>query len=269
MILVLDIFPELNKELISLIESLSREDWKKETCLENRNVKDLVSHILDTSLRRLAIQRDQYYLKSPDIKSYDDLVNYIQGLNREWIDATKRLSPEILISLLKRSEVELVDFLNTLNPLGNALFPVSWAGENRSENWFDIARDYTEKWHHQMQIREATGITGRLYDIPFFKPVMDTFIKAIPFAYDRLDKTNFMITVHIQGSCGGIYTFRKTDNTTTFIDENKDSKNKVSIRQEEFWKLVTNSKPKSEIKLECMGDNDITNHFLTVVAVMS
>ena len=118
-----------------------------------------------------------------------------------------------------------------------------------------------------MQLREAVGVEG-LYDKPFFQPVIDTFIKAIPFAYDRLDKTNFTIKVEIKGSCGDTFTLQKINRSTTFID-NIDSKNKVSICQEEFWKLVTNSKPKSDISLECRGDKDITGQFLAVVAVMS
>jgi len=265
---VLDIFSELNKELIILLKNFSKEDWEKDTCLKNRNVKDLASHILDTSLRRLAIQRDNYFSGNPEINSYEDLVDFIQKLNRDWIVATKRLSPEIIISLLKNTENELVEFLKTLNPYEKAPFPVNWAGENESKNWFDIAREYTEKWHHQMQLRDAVGIEGKLYDKPFFQPVIDTFIKAIPFAYDKLDKTNFTITVEIRGSCGGTFTLQKINKSTTFID-NIDSKNKVSISQEGFWRLVTNSKPKSEINFECVGDKDITDQFLTVVAVMS
>ena len=268
MVDILDVFSELNKELIVLLENLSKEDWEKETCLKNRNVKDLASHILDTSLRRLAIQRDNYVSENPEINSYEDLVDFIQKLNREWILATKRLSPEIIISLLKNSENELVELLKTLNPYEKAFFPVNWAGENESENWFDIAREYTEKWHHQMQLREAVGREGKLYDKLFFQPVIDTFIKAIPFAYDKLDKTDFTITVEITGSCGGTFTLEKINKSTTFIDT-IDSKNKVSISQEEFWKLVTNSKPKRDIKLECVGDKELTDQFLTVVAVMS
>jgi hypothetical protein len=34
---------------------------------------------------------------------------------------------------------------------------VAWAGEAESKNWFHVARDYSEKWHHQQQIREAVS----------------------------------------------------------------------------------------------------------------
>jgi len=70
------------------------------TVLPGRTVKDLASHILDCSLRRLSAGRDNYQVDTPNLKSYEDLVNNIQKLNQTWIDATQRLSQAILSSLL-------------------------------------------------------------------------------------------------------------------------------------------------------------------------
>jgi hypothetical protein len=47
--------------------------------------------------------------------------------------------------------------LKELDPFAEAIFSVGWAGEEKSLNWFHIAREYTEKWHHQQQIRLAVG----------------------------------------------------------------------------------------------------------------
>ena len=62
------------------------------------------------------------------------------------------------------------------------MFPVSWAGEQESANWFDIAREFTERWHHQQQIRlavEKPGIMTR----EFYYPVLDCFMRALPYSY--------------------------------------------------------------------------------------
>ena len=268
MIRVLDVFPQLSNELFSLLESLSYEEWEKETCLKGRTVKDLASHLVDTSLRRLALQRDGYFTESPQIASYDDLVSFIQKMNNDWIIATQRLSPRILITLLRNSELELVEFLNTLNLQDKAIFPIDWAGEKESENWFDIAREYTEKWHHQMQIREALGNSEILYQPHFFQPIIDCFIKAIPFTYEKLDKSNFNLEIEIIGQCGYTLYLQKSDEKVSFL-QNVQTENKIGITQEEFWKLVTNSKPKNEIAFTARGDETVTSHFLNVVAVMS
>lgn len=34
---------------------------------------------------------------------------------------------------------------------------MSWAGEDGDAGWLDIGREFTEQWHHQMQIRDAVG----------------------------------------------------------------------------------------------------------------
>jgi hypothetical protein len=34
--------------------------------------------------------------------------------------------------------------------------PVTWAGPEPAPIWLDIAREYTERWLHQAQVRDAT-----------------------------------------------------------------------------------------------------------------
>ncbi len=33
--------------------------------------------------------------------------------------------------------------------------PVSWAGPEPAPVWLDVAREFTERWHHQQHIRAA------------------------------------------------------------------------------------------------------------------
>ena len=98
------LFPKVNKALIDLLKSLSYEQWFKPTVLPGRTVKDIASHLLDGSLRNLSLQRDNHVATTPKISSYQDLVDYIQMLNKTWIDVSQRLSPQILITLLELSE---------------------------------------------------------------------------------------------------------------------------------------------------------------------
>lgn len=148
----LHLYPELTTALIDLLQAISISDWNKSSPIKGRTVKDLVSHLIDCSLRRLSIQRDRCASPSVkiELKSYTDLVAYIQELNKDWMRATERLSSQILIDLLRYAEDRLHAFLATLEPEAEAIFPVQWAGDKKSPNWFDIAREYTEKWHHQM-----------------------------------------------------------------------------------------------------------------------
>lgn len=179
---VLQELREVNEGLVDLLSSLTTEDWKKPTVHRDRDVKDLASHLLDGSLRRLAAQRDGWFGERFDGSSFDALVGFIQRLNRDWITATRRLSPAMLVRMIDEADREVVRLFEGLDPTGPALFPVAWAGEETSENWFDIAREYTEKWHHQQQIRDAVGkpdFATRRHMLP----VLTTFVRALPHAY--------------------------------------------------------------------------------------
>ena len=51
--------------------------------------------------------------------------------------------------------------------------------------WFDVARELTERWHHQQQIRDAVG-RPPLYE-RYLAPVIDTFVRALPYTYRDVD----------------------------------------------------------------------------------
>jgi hypothetical protein len=125
-----------------------------------RDVKDLVAHLLDGSLRRLSIQRDGQTLDAPEIRSFEDMVAFVQQLNTTWMVAMKRASPRVLMDLLRWADPQVAELFEGLDPERATPFGVAWAGEEWSANWFDIAREYTEKWHHQQQIRDAVGRPG-------------------------------------------------------------------------------------------------------------
>ena len=153
------LFPELYSELIELLQNLSPDEWNNSTSSSKWTVKDIVAHLVDTDLRRISFQRDHLIppIYSRQIENDKQLGEYINYLNNTWVEVSKRLSPGVLIDLLKYIKIEMPKLLNSLNMDDEALFGVSWAGEKKSKSWFDIAREYIEKWYHQQQIREAVG----------------------------------------------------------------------------------------------------------------
>jgi len=209
-ILATELFPALNSKLIELLTSLAPEEWARPTVCAGWTVKDVASHLLDTTLRRLSSQRDGYRPPANvDLSAPQALVAYINRLNGDWVQATRNLSPKILLQLLEQTGEDLVCLFRSLDPQGPAMIGVSWAGEETSLNWFDIAREYTEKWHHQQQIRDAThrpAITSR----EFLYPVLDTFLRALPYAYGSVEAPEGTAwEVAIEGDAGGSWFLRK------------------------------------------------------------
>ena len=107
-------------------------------------------------------------------------------MNADWVKASKRLSPKVLIELLRSSGLEYAAYLTTLDPEDQAVYSVAWAGEHKSKNWFHIAREYTEKWHHQQQIRLAVEKNEALLNEELYYPYLDTSIRGLPILIEIL-----------------------------------------------------------------------------------
>jgi len=182
-----DLFPALHSKLLTLLRQLEPQDWFKPTVAVPWLVKDMVAHLLDTDMRRLSSQRDGFISSptEPTPLAYRDLVNLIDQLNDDWVRATRRLSPQLLIELLDLIGPQVHHLFTTLDLFAPARASVAWAGETSSLNWFDIAREYTEKWHHQQHIREAVSaplLTSRRW----LYPALDTFIRGLPYTYHQV-----------------------------------------------------------------------------------
>ena len=181
----------------------------------------------DTQLRKLSIVRDGYVPGPPPrIASSADLVELVNRLNREGVEKYRPLSPAVLITLMEAASREHAAFHESLDPMELAEFGVSWAGETQSPNWFDTARELTERWHHQQQIRlavhEATVTSGpsandarRLAAImtpELYHPVLDCFMRALPFHYRSVSAPpGTAVRVDVTGDCGGEWYLYRDD----------------------------------------------------------
>jgi len=188
---VLDPVPlmeEVHGRLLLLLRDLRPREWALPTVARKWCVKDIAAHLLDGQIRRLSTQRDHWSPPPPagGINGYADLVAYLNELNRTWVEAARRMSPGVLIELLEWSGAALFGMLKAVDLESPALFPVAWAGESRSTLRFDLARELTEIWLHQQQIRLATD-RPPLFEARLLHPVMDAFMQAMPHTYRDCD----------------------------------------------------------------------------------
>lgn len=110
-ILTAHLFPEISSRLIALLNELSADEWNLPTLSSERRVKDIASHLLDGSLRRLSIQRDNYQPPAGrgQPNAGESLLEFLNRLNAEWEVATRRLSPPVLIDLLERTDPQVAE----------------------------------------------------------------------------------------------------------------------------------------------------------------
>lgn len=205
-----DLFAPLHAELLQLLRGLSPEQWEHPTVAAPWRVRDVAAHLLDGDLRALSAFRDGHSEPPAEpIGGYDDLVRFLDQLNAEWVIASRRLSPRVLTDLLATTGSEVAEVYAALPAHDAAPFPVAWAGEAESENWMHVGRDYTERWHHQMQIRDAVGAPG-LFERRWLYPLLDLSVRALPYAYrSTAADTGVRVVVEVKGPGGGAWSLVK------------------------------------------------------------
>ena len=182
------LFAPLHDELVALLRGLGEEDWLLPTPARSWRVRDVAAHLLDGDLRKLAVVRDGHLPPPPEAppRGFAELVHYLDGLNAEWVRASERLSPRLIVELLEVTGPEVARLVESLDPLAPAPFAVDWAGQDASPNWMDVGRDYTERWHHQQQIRVAVA-ADELLGPPWIGPLLELSVRALPRAYRGME----------------------------------------------------------------------------------
>ncbi len=266
-------FRRLNSLLNEFLQDLVKEDWSRPTIHSNRNVKDLVAHLLAGTLQRLSRQRDGFpFSKKVEPLAFQELVELIQGSNVEWINAMKRLSPRLLIELIQKYDNELLDFFDGIDLDAEAPFGVAWAGEDVSANWFDIAREYTEKWHHQQQLRDATNHPP-LYDRDLFLPTLQTFALGFPFALQKVRaQEGDSVSVNVSGIIEESWSLQYKSAGWVLLDiPMKTSATSLTIDSDAAWRIWTKGVQKEQIvsKVIINGNHSFSEAILNYVAIMA
>jgi uncharacterized protein (TIGR03083 family) len=273
-IFLTELFAEIHTELLVLLRSLGPEDWEKPTAAGAWRVRDIAAHLLDGDLRRLSFQRDQMTPAPPEkpIESYQDLVGYLNQLNADWTRAARRLSPRLVIDFLSMTGSEVATLFRSLDPFGPALFGVAWAGEQASPNWFDIAREYTEKWHHQQQIREAVGAPG-LNQRKWLFPVLDAFLRGLPHSFrDKTASEKTQIVFQITGEAGGDWTLQCENAAwTLYTGQGTSPACTITMDQDVAWRLLTKglSRDQAISRITVAGDQNLGQPIFSMLAVMA
>jgi uncharacterized protein (TIGR03083 family) len=271
-VLTAQLYPRIEHLLIELLSELSPTDWNRPTLAPQWKVRDVAAHLLDTQLRRLSIARDGHVIDGPRLASPGDLVSFINRLNREGVALYRRLSRSLLISLMKVTSHECAEYHQSLDPFGRASFAVTWAGQAESQNWFDTAREYTERWHHQEQIRLAVGRPG-IMTRELYHPVLGTFMRALPHHYRGVERaTGCVLRVSVAGDCGGDWHLRREPSAwRPLVTVSEEPAAQVTIPQEIAWQLFTKGIDRQAAAQQMIfgGDSDLARHVLSMLTIVA
>lgn len=269
---VVHLLPVLDEKLLELLHSLSPAEWEAQTIARLWKVKDVAAHLLDSNVRILSVFRDGYTGETADIRSYEELLQFLNGLNADWVKAMKRMSPQLLILMHEVTGPLFCNYFKTLDPFGISPFPVAWAGEDESRNWMEIAREYTEKWLHQQQVRDAVNKPG-LMTKELFYPFIDIFMMALPHTYRNIDAAEgTTVQMIITGDIGGTWHVAKSNNTWQ-LHKNAaiNSTSSIAIDPDTAWKLFSKSLRPANVmhKIKITGNETLALTALEMVSVMA
>jgi uncharacterized protein (TIGR03083 family) len=269
-ILCAHLLRRVDNQLIDLLRSLASGEWEIQTIAPSWKVRDVAAHLLDTALRKLSVVRDSCYVEAVEIRSPQDLITLVNRLNQEGVTVYRRLSPPVLVDLMQVACEQSARFHESLDPFAPAAFAVSWAGEEKSLNWFDTARELTERWHHQEQIRLATNRPGIM--VPdLYHPVLDCFVRGLPYLYRDVDATvGTVLLLEISGDCGGKWFLSRSSTGWGFVNGPVvDLASRMTIPQALAWRLFTKGidRKSARAQLTIEGDPDLGEKVLSLTAI--
>lgn len=270
-VLVSDLFAPLLDALLGLLSGLSAREWNAPTACASWSVRDVALHLLGGDIGVLSRRRDGFMPPGPAPGNWEELVDLIDHLNESWLQAARRISPRLLVDLLGYTGAQVDRYFQTLDPHapGN---PVSWAGPDPAPVWLDLAREYTERWHHQQHIRDALGRPG-LKEPEFLAPVLATFVRALPRTYEGIDAPDgTLVALTITGDAGGRWFLLREDGAwRLYVDVSQSPHAEVRMDDEIAWRLFTRELGREEVRARAtiVGDRSLGQTLLETVSIIA
>jgi uncharacterized protein (TIGR03083 family) len=271
-VVVTHLFPPERASLLELLGSLRDERWEAPTVCPGWSVKDVALHLLGDDIGLLSRRRDGFVPAgaSGELGGWRELVAFLERLNHTWVQATRRISPRLLCELLMVTGEASHRYLASLDPLALE-GRVSWVGPGPLPNWLDMAREYTERWTHQQQIRDAVGIPG-LKEPEFMAPVLATFVHALPRAFSGVPATaGTTVEVVVGGEAGGCWVLsRSPDGWRLAAGTTADPAVRVALDAETAWRLWTKGirQDTARASVSMSGDHALGRRVLDAVAII-
>ncbi len=270
-VLVADLFREILDSLLALLRGLEPAEWERPTAAAGWTVKDVAAHLLGDDVGILSRRRDGYRKPSPSLDSWDELVAWLNARNEEWVRVNRRLSPPLLCDLLQLTGEQASAYFRSLAPVATG-GAVSWAGPEPAPVWLDVAREFTERWHHQQHIRDAVGKPG-LTEPRYLGPVLATFVHALPRTLTAVvAPEGTRVTLKIVGPAGGSWTVvREDERWVLYHGAAPEPDAEVELPEDAAWRLFTKglSSGNARSRAVLRGDEALGGKLLETISIIA
>lgn len=250
------LFAPMRAELLRVLHGLSDKEWDLPTACTGWSVRDVALHILGDDMGLLSGLRDT---DSPPgrFDEFDDLVAFINARNAVWVEATRRLSRRLLLSLLAATGQQWAEFALSADPDAPA-GPIGWTGNAQDSMGLHLARELTEYWMHHQHICEAVGIAS-LKKAPFLGAVLGTFIRCLPRTYNTTPAPlDTLVKVVITGEGGGEWHLvREVERWRLYADTDLIPACVVTLDTDTAWRLFTKGIGQEQLQARIRIEGDV------------
>lgn len=263
---VRSVFEHDRAVLIGLLRDLQPDEWQRPTACGPWLVRDVVAHLLGADVSRLARTRDGH---PGGPGPGETLPDFIHRFNQDWVAAASRISPAVLVDMLEMTSPQVLQMWRELD-LDAFGEPVTWAGPHPAPVWLDCARDFTEYWVHQQQIRDATGRadTGSPAVVHL---VLDTFLRALPYTLAHQDEPEgTVVTVAVEEPVGGTWSVWRSRGRWRWIDAISEATTTVTASADTLWRLCVRGiePPDAYQRVTVRGSTELAQAVLQIVSII-
>jgi len=136
-----------------------------------------------------------------------------------------------------------------------------------------VAREFTERWHHQQQIREAVGAPG-LDQERYVRPLLETLVRALPRSYSSVEAPKgTTIGVRISDLDDLGWGLRRLSGSWALgaLVEELETDASIELSADTAWRLLT--KGITDRDASCLaqvsGDQELTEPFFSTLGIMA
>ncbi len=264
-------------EFVRLLRSLTDEDRDKPTVCEGWNVGDLAIHLLGDDLSFLSRNRDARRNEGlgvgsagPQEQDWDRFVDQLDAHNDRWVQAGGFLSVRLVADLLEFTGRAVAEFLEDVD-LSAPGEVVSWAGPETAPWWLVGAREFTERWVHHQQIRDALGQPG-LNGPSFIGPILASAMHGVPRAYKGVEEPeDTTVAIDVTGRAGFSWAVRRdSDGWKLYEGLTREAATRLSVDQDTAWRFLMGmmSTDEARRKVTVEGDEGLAESFFGAVSAI-
>ena len=269
-------------EFVRLLRSLTDEDRDKPTVCEEWTVGDLAVHLLGDDLSFLSRNRDARRNEDldsttggagsagPREQQWDAFVEALDAHNNRWVEAGRFLSARLVAELLEFTGPKVAEFLESADSSTPGEV-VSWAGPDPAPWWLVGAREFTERWVHHQQIRDAIGQPG-LNGPSFVAPILASAMHGVPRAFNGVEAPeDTTIAIDVTGRAGFSWAVRRdADGWKLYEGLTREAATRLTLDQDTAWRFLMGLMGVDETrgKVTVEGDEGLAEPFFGAVSAI-